>query len=293
MYTVEPGASMTTEARPALSVIVVTVDRLQLVERLFSSLVRQTCTDFEVLLMYAPTLSHEAVATLCRRFPELPVRAYATKDTCLSRSRNAALPHLRGALFCIADDDCVYLPDTVARALEVFSQHPQAGAVLGQPLALDAPPGAAGQATAVRSLHALFQNCPSYVHFYRSSVLTTVEGFDEALGVGSATPWQSGEETDFLLRIAKAGFDVWRAPAVMVQHPRPHLHGLQARKVYGYAAGRMHLLRKHGCPWPFILANITYPLAVLPCECLTAVLHIVRYRWCMFWGRLRNVRGAK
>ena len=293
MYTVDPGANVMAAARPALSVIVVTIDRLQLVERLFSSLARQTCMDFEVLLMHAPTLSDEAVAALCRRFPELPIRAYATGDTCLSRSRNAALRHLRGALFCIADDDCVYLPDTVARALEVFGQHAQAGAVLGQPLDLDTPPEPAGQAIAVRSLRALFQNCPSYVHFYRSAVLATVEGFDESLGVGSATPWQSGEETDFLLRVTKAGFGVWRAPAVMVQHPSPNLRKLQAQKVYGYAAGRMRLLRKHGCTWPFILVNIAYPLAVLPCECLTALLHIIRYRWLMFWGRLRNVRRAK
>ncbi len=139
----------------------------------------------------------------------------------------------------------------------------------------------------------LFRRCPSYVHFYRTAVLEAVRGFDEELGVGSNTPWQSGEETDFLLRTAQAGFAVTRAPAVIVRHPRPNLRDLSYDKIRGYAAGRMRLLRKHRCSWPFVLANVLYPLAMLVWECLTAAAFITRYRGFMFGARLRSIRGAE
>lgn len=158
--------------------------------------------------------------------------------------------------------------------------------MLGQPLGMDEEPLPADPERVVRSRYELFRNCPSYVHFYRTEVLAAVQGFDESLGVGSGTPWQSGEKTDFLLRVAQAGYKVWCVPAAVVRHPRTDLRLLQRAKVLAYAAGRMRLLRKHGCACPFVLANVVYPLAVPPYECLTAALRIARYRWAMFWGRL-------
>ncbi len=275
-----------------LSIIVVTIDRIHLVERLFLSLEQQTCKDFEVLFMHAAGVSSEDATALCRRFPDLSIRAFPTADTCLSRSRNAALAHVKGGFFCIADDDCVYDPDTVARALEAFRRHPEAAALTGVPVGLDdALPTSVRQGHVVRGLRKLFQDCPSYVHFYRSDVLAAVKGFDEDLGLGSGTPWQSGEETDFLLRVARAGFTVRHAPEVVVRHPRLNMRELSLERVRGYAAGRMRLLRKHRFGRPFVLVNILYPLVVAPWECLVAFRHILRYRWTMFRARLDNLRG--
>lgn len=275
------------QASPRLSIIVVTTDRLRLVERLFLSLAQQTCKDFEILFMHAASVPQARVDAVCHRFPELTVRAFPTVDHCLSRSRNAALPHLRGELFCIADDDCVYEPDTVARVLELFQRFPHVAAVAGMAVGLDEELPPTREVSVLHGMRQLFQNCPSYVHFYRTSVLGTVQSFDEALGLGSGTPWQSGEETDFLLRVTQAGFPAMRAPAVVIRHPRPNLREVPCEKIHAYAAGRMRLLRKHGCSRAFVLANVVYPLAVLPGECLAAVWRIMRYRWAMFWARLR------
>lgn len=274
-----------------LSIIVVTVDRLQLVERLLLSLAQQRCRDFEVLLMHASSVSPHAVAEACRRFPELTIRTFPTADTCLSRSRNAALPHVRGDIICIADDDCVYEPDTVERVEETFRRFPDVSALLGTPLGLDESVPPARESMPARSRRHLFQGCPSYVHFYRAAVIPVVKGFDEELGIGCGTPWQSGEETDFLLRTVQAGFAVMRAPAVIIRHPHPNLRELQRDKIRSYAAGRMRLLRKHRYSWPFALANVAYPLVMMPCECLVASVRIIRYRWTMFQARLRAMRG--
>ena len=40
-------------------------------------------------------------------------------------------------------------------------------------------------------------------------VVEAVGAFDETLGPGAGTPWGSGEDTDYHLRILKAGFDLY------------------------------------------------------------------------------------
>ena len=275
-----------------LSVIVVTVDRPLEVERFLLSLTQQTCRDFEVILMHAPALSGGALGAITGKFPGLDIRAFPTPDTCLSRSRNAALPHIRGDCFAIADDDCLYTPGVVARVLTTFREHPELGVLMGTPLSLD--PGKLPTDDAPRPLPRwrLFTGCPSYVQFYRTAVTAVVDGFDESLGVGCGTPWQSGEETDFALRAVDAGFGVARVPSLVILHPAaipggPHMR----RKLYAYARGRMRLLRKHGCSRAFVALNVFYPLLVLPLECLSAVARRARYRLAMFAARLLGLWG--
>lgn len=273
-----------------LSVIVVTVDRPREVERLLLSLTQQTCRDFEVILMHAPGLPAATLAAIIGKFPALPIRAFPTPDTCLSRSRNAALAHIRGDCFAIADDDCIYTPEVVARVLAVFREHPELGVLMGTPLSLD--PGAlpTGDAPEPLPRWRLFTSCPSYVQFYRTAVTAVVDGFDESLGVGSGTPWQSGEETDFALRAVDAGFAAARVPSVVILHPAALPAGpAMRRKLSAYARGRMRLLRKHGCSRAFVALNVLYPLLVLPLECALAVARRTRYRASMFAARLSSL----
>ena len=269
-----------------LSVIVVTVDRPREVERLFLSLTQQTCQDFEVVLMHAPGFPRATLAAMTGKFPGLTLRAFPTPDTCLSRSRNAALPHIRGDCFALADDDCIYGPEVVARVLSTFREHPELGVLMGTPLSLDPGKLPTGDAPEPLPRWRLFTSCPSYVQFYRTAVTAVVDGFDESLGVGCGTPWQSGEETDFALRAVDAGFGAARVPSVVVLHPAALRAGpAMRRKLSAYARGRMRLLRKHGCSRAFVALNVLYPLLVLPLECLAAVARRTRYRLAMFAAR--------
>lgn len=269
-----------------LSVIVVTVDRPREVERLLLSLTQQTCQDFEVLLMHAPSLPAVTLADILGKFPALRIRAFPTPDTCLSRSRNAALPHIRGDCFAIADDDCIYTPEVVARVLATFRAHPELGVLMGTPVSLDPGPLPTGDAPVPLPRWRLFTSCPSYVQFYRTAVTAVVAGFDESLGVGCGTPWQSGEETDFALRAVDAGFAAARVPSVVILHPAALPPGRDMRrKLHAYARGRMRLLRKHGCSRAFVALNVLYPLLVLPLECVLAVARRTRYRLTMFAAR--------
>lgn len=273
-----------------LSIIVVTVDRTLAVERLLLSLTQQTSPDFEVILMHSAAMPEAAVTGLTQKFPGLDIRAFPTPDNCLSRSRNAALAHMRGECFAIADDDCIYTPEVVERVLATFRGFPRVGVLMGSPLSLDPGPLPEGSLPQPLARWRLFTGCPSYVQFYRSAVLAKVHGFDECLGVGCGTPWLSGEETDFALRVVDAGFAAARVPAVIILHPATTPVGpAMRRKIRAYARGRMQLLRKHGCSWAFVALNVLYPLLVLPVECFTAVARRVRYRLWMFAARFLSL----
>lgn len=195
----------------------------------------------------------------------------------LSHARNCLLPHIRSAYFALTDDDCAYPPDTLADLLDFFVSHPTADACVGSPLPLtcacgtDVDPASSPSFRTTPSLfpackpvrmtrYSVFCKAPSYVIFFRRSVIERVGPFDEQLGIGAPSPWQCGEETDYLLRLMACGGNIMRVPHIAVFHPAADASATAASKWYGYGRGRMHLLRKYRLPLWFRLAHIVHPL---------------------------------
>jgi glycosyltransferase involved in cell wall biosynthesis len=291
------------------SLLVVTTDRLHLVERLLRSLAVQTYGNFEVILVHGPACPEEARAS-AGRFPGLNIRLLTSKDHCLSRSRNSALPSAAGDILAFPDDDCVYCPDTLENAASLFTAHPEADVLLAAgkdlretavlqavrgDLQEDSPVPATHAETMLRPVNRFtaFRRSGTIVQFYRKHCVEAVGSFDERLGPGTGLPYGCGEDTDYVLRALGAGFGVYRAPAVVVRHAPMNIReaGVSA-KIEAYARGRMFLLRRHGLPLWFILANIAWPLLCVPGECLRECRAVVRFRWDMFRARLSSCLGA-
>jgi GT2 family glycosyltransferase len=272
------------------SLIAVTTDRLRLVERLFASLAAQTHKDFEIILVHGKGCAAEAQALAANHAARLDVQTTASTDNCLSRSRNAGLPRAHGDIVAFPDDDCVYAPDTLAQCAAVFAENPQAHVLAARVLDLDGTIVPSAAATQELNRMSVFRHSFSIAQFHKRECVQVVGGFDEDLGVGCATPYQSGEDTDYMLRALKAGFRLLYAPSIVVRHPTvnmrdPALPG----KVQAYARGRMRLLQKHGMPAWFIMANVVYPLARIPVECIKECLPVFSYRWAMFKARLAGI----
>jgi len=273
------------------SLIAVTTDRLHLADRLFASLVAQTHKSFEVIFVHGKDCTTEAQALVSSYAANLDIKTVVSADNCLSRSRNLALPLVSGDIVAFPDDDCVYEPNTLLQCVGVFSSLPQVHVLAARMLDFGeviAPP-----ATAVQELNrvSVFRHSFSTVQFHKLECVKAVGGFDEDLGVGSATPYQSGEDTDYMLRSLKSGFCLAYAPSIIVRHSTVNLRDpALPEKVKAYARGRMRLLRKHDMPTWFIIANIVYPLARMPVECLWWCARAARYRWNMFRARLAAYR---
>lgn len=268
---------------PRLALCIATVGRITELDRLLTSLEQQICTDFHIYL--ADQNAPGTLDAILQKHADLPIARILLPSKGVSIARNALLSLVEdGDILIFPDDDCWYAPDTLAQAVEAFQRHPEAGAVLGYwtPSPELPPPDNREQ---LLSPTALFSQGGTCVQFFRAEA---VKGlcFDTRLGPGTGLPYGCGEDTDYLLEAHKRA-PVWRCPSIRVFHPSPDTHVPSDAKIASYAAGRMFLLKKHAFPLWFRMANVLYPLCMLPLDALRKGRKAARYRWRMFVERLR------
>ena len=268
---------------PLLSLLIATVRRRTELERLLLSLRQQEHTCLQIII--ADQNPPSFLEDLHAQFSDLPLQIIPVPDKGVSQARNAIIPLAEGSYIAFPDDDCWYATDTLAQVVEAFQRHPEAGAVLGYwtPSPQFPQPDNTEQAL---SATALFSQGGTCVQFFRAEVVKDLL-FDPRLGPGTGLPYGCGEDTDYLLEAHKRA-PVWRCPSIRVFHPSPDTHVPSDAKIASYAAGRMFLLKKHAFPLWFRMANVLYPLCMLPLDALRKGRKAARYRWRMFVERLRH-----
>ena len=197
--------------------VVATVDRTDNLDSLLSSLDAQSHRAFRVVVvdqndddrLERVLAGHAGLEMLRLRAPRG-----------LSRARNAALPSLNADVVAFPDDDCLYAPDLLARVAERFAADPGLDSLAGRPVAADGRMAGRWPPPAQRIRpETVFHTAISHTIFLRLSVVGRVGGFDERLGLGSGTPWSSGEEIDFLVRALHARARIEYDPSLVVTHP--------------------------------------------------------------------------
>ena len=269
-----------------VDLLLTTQNRHAEMRRLLDSLCRQRTLAFRLVAGLQD--ADEAMCALLAAYADrLSIEIVHLPRCSLSHARNRLLSHLRNDIFALTDDDCVYAPDTLSRCLAFFAGHPDVAACVGTPVDLDGQ----GRAFDDRQDRAEGRNrrisrtgaflaAPSYVLFFRRSVAGKVGAFDEELGVGAPTPWQSGEETDYLLRCMDCGGKVMRVPGIRVAHPAAVFSPENAGKWYAYGRGRMRVLHKHRFSFPMRLVHVAHPL-----------LRLLREPFRPRWGLVRMFKG--
>jgi glycosyltransferase involved in cell wall biosynthesis len=200
----------------------------------------------------------------------LPIRCIRSERG-LSRARNHALPLALGTIVAFPDDDCLY-PQGLLEWVVNWFESSQKYDILAVGVN-DASGAVSGNRWPQNSceIHPInvFRTTLSSSLFVRTDIAMTEE-FDVRLGLGSGTPHCSGEETDYVLRLIRAGargrFDRTRH----IIHPRRDMltdEGSASRaESYGLSMG--HLLRIHALPtiWVSFLAyNLARTGAALGC----------------------------
>ncbi len=270
---------------PGISLLVATLGRQKELDNLLTSLEKQTYKNFHVVI--ADQNPKGFLDEILARHATVPITHLLLPAKGVSLARNALFAHANGNIIAFPDDDCWYAADTLESVVAVFRDAPQCGALLGIWTASpNAPLPQLPEGTVKR--RGLFQLAGTCVQFYRREAVANLR-FDPQLGPGTALPYGSGEDTDFLL-CAYQQAEVRRSSRIRVFHPSPKEAIPAPQKVASYAAGRMYLLQKHKFPLWFVLANILFPLGVLPLDAVRYGKPWVRYRWTMFRERLRNWR---
>ena len=209
----------------------------------------------------------------------------------LSRARNAALPLLKADVVAFPDDDCAYPPGLLHQVAERLADDASLDGVTGRAVAVDGSSSASWRPDPARLRRDdLWNRAISFTIFLRRSVVESVGSFDERLGLGSGTPWHSGEEIDYLVRAIDSGARIEYDPELVVQHDvredTPAI-GLRDGASVGY------VLRKHGYGPRLVGRMLVRPAGGTLASLIRLEGDGVRYQLATLHGRIRGYLGAR
>lgn len=275
------------------SLIVATLNRTDELGTLLESLNRQDHRDFEVIVI--DQNADQRLVPLLRPFEKrLEIRRLVSAPG-LSRARNLGLREITGEVVCFPDDDCSYPDDVLARVNQSLTGNPRWEGVIGDSVDISGQPtlpwhDRPGKLT----LPMCWRRAISYALFLRCSVLREIGGFDEVLGVGSGSPWGSGEDNDLMLRALKAGCRLQYDPGLRIYHPKmfPVFDRAGQTKRWSYALGDGYLLRKHPMPLWWEVPFFAVPLSRALLAAVRFNRKAVYFHWLTFRGRLKGFLSA-
>jgi GT2 family glycosyltransferase len=240
----------------SFSLIVPTVGRSGELRRLFDSLRAQTYKNFHVIIVdQSPDDRVKRVIDSAGKGLDIQ-HLYSERG--LSRARNVGLQAANGNIIAFPDDDCWYPPDLLERVLQVLAAHPNVAGVTGKCVNEDGIEiGRFRRRGGYLNRFSVWTGAISVSIFLRKDATESVGGFDENLGVGAPGPYQSGEETDYLLRMLEKGFRVLYRPDIVVYHSHGQWWQKSPGLLRGYGAGMGRVLRKHHYPHWFALYLIS------------------------------------
>jgi GT2 family glycosyltransferase len=230
-----------------ISLIVATLQRVPELDRLLASLEQQSYRDFEVIVI--DQNPDNRLVPVLSRHTRLRIE-HLRSERGLSRARNVGLRVAQGDIVAIPDDDCWYPRNLLSSVVEWFASHPGFGllstALRNAEYKSSGPnlPRASCRCTKSN----VWRCAISPTMFMRRSAARAVGGFNEDIGVGARSAYQSGEETDYVLRALELGFEMWYESSLTVHHPPMYSLERLRKTTYPFALGTGCVLRIHGYP---------------------------------------------
>jgi len=278
------------------SLVLATVDRVEEVERLLVSLQAQTHRDFELIVVdqNLDTRLKQVLEPYHDNFSILHL--HVPQERGASKARNVGLKHVTGNAVTCPDDDCWYPPRLLEQVAAFLNEHADVDGVSGRiesdPSWLERPSriGASSGYFIRSQLQAL--KVPGMVSlFLRTPVVEAVGAFDETLGPGAGTPWGSGEDTDYHMRILKAGFALYSNRDIVVFHPEVQAYyagGQDLGRSYRYGAGRTRVWRRHHLPLWYFIYEVSRSWGGVVLSLMQGRGYKAHWHWGAFRGKLRG-----
>jgi glycosyltransferase involved in cell wall biosynthesis len=218
--TFEPLSAFDAAGTPAVSVVVPTVGRADLLNRCIAALVAQTLDtpEYEILIVDdGPSDATRAIVEdWIARQPQRIVYIANHGPHGPAAARNRGWQAASAPIIAFTDDDTVPSPDWLRAGLDSFE--PEVDVLRGRvvmPLP-DVPTDYERDASHLETAEFVTANC-----FCRRSVLQALDGFDERFRYA----WR--EDSDLHFRLLYAGATIKEAPAAVVEHPvRPARWGV-------------------------------------------------------------------
>ncbi len=222
-----------------LSIIIPVYNRPEEIQELLNSLILQTNTDFEVIIVEDG--SESTCESIVRAFEDrLKIHYVYQKNTGPAFARNYGMKLAKGNYFIFFDSDCVIPPNYIQEVYEELQSY-----------YVDAFGGA-------DTAHDSFTDLQKAINYSMTSIFTTggIRGKKQAIGqfqprsfnmgvskevyqkTGGFGRIFPGEDPDFTLRIWKAGFQTRFFPKAYVYHKRRLSFSKFSKQVYGFGKVR-------------------------------------------------------
>lgn len=246
-----------------ISLVMATINRKIEVKKMLQSLSKQVYTNFEVIIV--DQNKGNILDEILKDFSDLDIKHIKIDKKGLSLARNIGLNYVSGDIIGFPDDDCQYKDETLYEVNNFFKENINIAAVTGTVIRdIDEK---AGNKVVFVNKYNIWKKGISFTMFFRKNVIDKVGAFDEMLGVGSGTPFGSGEETDYMLRIIEKNFSLCNTDRILVYHPEEKWDNKDIyKKVYSYSRGYMYVLKKHNYSLLYIFAS----------RCIS-ILRLIRY----------------
>lgn len=276
-----------------LSLIVATINRFSELGKLFSSLNNQSFEDFEIVLV--DQNEGDLLSEIVRKYQDSLNIKHIRSEPGLSKARNVGILHATGEIFSFPDDDCCYPYNLLEYVNEAFNS--EIDGLVGKQIyqnrnRVKIKPCLEKDET---TMYSIWDGRAKSINlFIRSKTINTVGGFDEKLGVGSDTIYQSGEETDLIIRILKKGYSLFHDENIKVYHPDDSSVDNKGylKKSYYRGIGHGYILRKNNVTFFIILKRLLKPILGI------LVFNFIRIKKSRFYkysflGRLRGLIDGK
>ena len=278
------------DPKPTFSLILATYGRGRALTRFFDSLLDQDAS-FEVIVVDQNKAPHfDLVEKYSRHMAVRLIRA----SPGLSAARNVGIRAAHGSIIAFPDDDCWYpkgllaivekrLRDEHLDGLTCRCTDEQGRLAAGSE---DRQPGPVTKRN-------VWRRGVSATLFMRERIVKAIGYFDETLGLGARTEFQSGEETDYLLRAIDAGFTIEYDPSLSVFHPLPTTDVKMGaiRKSKSYALGMGRVLRMHEYGRLDVAQFVVVPLFGAAVALILGKSSLARVRYVRAIGRYQGWRS--
>ncbi|QJD58660.1 glycosyltransferase family 2 protein [Pseudomonas sp. gcc21] len=231
--------------KPRFSLVIATLGRVEQLRALFKSIVRQSYSNFEIILV--DQNQRGMLDKLVSEFSSLNIHHHVVAFRGAARARNYGLEHSLGEFIFFPDDDCEFVNDILQDVDEYFKANPSVSVCAGRCIERDGSDSVI-QFSGSASYLTLDDHAGKFVEatmFFRRDAITRVL-FDEQLGVGTFHGAEEGR--DVVIRMLKEGFSIYYDPRFKVYHPnkiRDYSNLDELRRVFTYRCGFSRLCVKH------------------------------------------------
>jgi glycosyltransferase involved in cell wall biosynthesis len=249
---------------PLISMIASTLGRDAEMRLLLDTLGQQDDRFFE-LIVVDQNADDRLVPILLEYEGLFPIRHIKSTEKGLDRGRNLGARHANGEWLIFPDDDSWYPTDFLKTVRRLIATEP-ADIYSGRSLNKD------GNEIMVSFLDRdaeitranIWKVLIEWVIVFRAETFRKAGGFDEQLGAGSGTPWNSGEGQDLVLRCLSQGAKGYFRRALYGHHPEEQPNSnpdANIEKMRGYSRGKGFVMRRHGFALGEFLPELLRPAA--------------------------------